>query len=185
MIIGSSAVNRTSMTMETSSECKNGVSLNLVGRYLAFALGEESCGVAVRSVREIIGLTGIASGPEPRSCPHGMINLRGKVIPILDLRIRFQPERVETTERTCVIVTQVKSAGGSNSLMGIIVDAVEEVISVAAVDLEEACETRSKLPAHYLLGTVRVNGKTNLLLDLGRLVKEATPVTGEQTVEAA
>lgn len=182
MIIGSSAVNRTSMAMETSSEGKDGVSPNLVGRYLAFVLGEETYGVAVRSVREIIGMTAVTSVPKQPSRLHGVINLRGKVIPILDLRIRFQPERVETTERTCIIVTQIKSTCGSNSLMGIIVDAVEEVISVAAVDLEEACVTRTKFPTHYLLGAMRSNGKINLLLDLGRLAKEATLMTGEPTV---
>src|SRR6187401_897694 len=108
------------------------------GRYLTFRLGQESYGFQVLGVREIIRLCPITPVPRMPDYVKGVINLRGKVIPILDLRLKFRLARVEMTERTCIIVVQVNTTAGARMLMGLIVDAVEEVLNIAAGDIEEA-----------------------------------------------
>ena len=106
------------------------------GRYLTFTLGEESYGLPVLKVREIIRLCPITS--VPRMPPHvkGVINLRGKVIPVIDLRLKFGLPSIDYTQRTCIIVVQVKT-GSTSILMGIVVDEVSEVLTLTAGDIED------------------------------------------------
>jgi purine-binding chemotaxis protein CheW len=106
------------------------------GKYLVFHLGEEEFGIQVQNVREIMGVQDITKVPQTPDHVKGVINLRGKVIPVIDLRLKFTMPAVEYTHRTCIIVVQVSGARGP-VLMGIVVDGVAEVVNVAGVDVED------------------------------------------------
>ena len=153
-------------TVETIGE----TSRKLAAKYLTFVLGQESYGIAVLTIREIIRMTDITSVPQMPDYVKGVINLRGKVIPILDLRLKFRLARVEMTERTCIIVVQVNTTAGARMLMGLIVDAVEEVLNIAAGDIEEAPDFGTKLETDYILGMAKIKGKVKTLLDIDRVV---------------
>src|SRR5689334_2680547 len=99
------------------------------GKYLVFELGREEFGIRVLKVREIMGIQDITAVPHTPPHVKGVINLRGKVIPVVDLRLKFGLPEQEYTPRTCIIVVQVRSDAGS-MLMGIVVDGVAEVLNL-------------------------------------------------------
>jgi purine-binding chemotaxis protein CheW len=142
----------------------------LAGKYLTFVLGQESYGIPVLTIREIIRMTDITSVPQMPDYIKGVINLRGKVIPIVDLRLKFRLARVESTERTCIIVVQVSTPSGAHVLMGLIVDAVEEVLNVAAGDIERAPDFGARLEADYIVGMAKIRGTVKTLLDINCVI---------------
>src|ERR1700694_2125886 len=106
------------------------------GKYLTFLLGREQSSIRVLKVREIMGIQDITAVPQTPVYVKGVINLRGKVIPVVDLRLKFSLPEVEYTQRTCIIVVQVQS-GSVSLLTGIVVDEVSEVLNLAAGDIED------------------------------------------------
>ena len=106
------------------------------GKYLTFVIGKEEFGVAVLKVREIMGIQDITAVPQTPPYLKGVINLRGKVIPVIDLRLKFGLPSIDYTQRTCIIVVQVKT-GNTSILMGIVVDEVSEVLTMAPGDIED------------------------------------------------
>ncbi len=149
------------------------------GKYLTFTLGNESYGIVVLKVREIIRVPDITSVPQMPEYVKGVINLRGKVIPVADLRIKFQLHNIKDTERTCVVVVQVQLASGAQPLIGLIVDAVEEVVNIPSSDIEPTPDFGSNLDTHYILGMAKVKGTVKTLLDLDRVVSaESLTVAG-------
>jgi len=162
-------------SVETTSETGR----KLAAKYLTFVLGRESYGIAVLAIREIIRMTDITSVPQMPAYVKGVINLRGKVIPILDLRLKFRLARVEMTERTCIIVVQVKTTAGARMLMGLIVDAVEEVLNIAAGDIEQAPDFGARLETDYILGMAKIKGRVKTLLDMDRVVNAEALVLPE------
>ena len=106
------------------------------GKYLTFSLAEEEYGIGILKVKEIIGMMAITTMPQAPSYVKGVINLRGKVIPVVDLRLKFGLEEMEYTDRTCIIVVEIKT-NTDNVLIGIVVDAVSEVLNVKAADIED------------------------------------------------
>ena len=144
------------------------------GKYLTFALGNESYGIQVLKIREIIRFLDITAVPRMPSYVKGVINLRGKVIPVLDLRLRFDMAEAETTERTCIVVVQVNSSAGAKMLAGLIVDAVEEVLTIPATDIEDPPDFGSSLSVEYLLGMAKVKGGVKTLLDIDRVLAGQT-----------
>jgi purine-binding chemotaxis protein CheW len=149
---------------------------SLAGKYLTFRLGEESYGIAVLKIREIIKLTAITAVPQMPSYVKGVINLRGKIIPVVDLRAKFGLPPAATTERTCIVVVQVALAGHSKTLMGLIVDGVEEVAQIPAPDIEETPDFGASLDTTYILGMAKVKGAVKSLLDIDKVI-------GAETVE--
>lgn len=139
------------------------------GRYLTFRLGRESYGFPVLGVREIILLCPIT--PVPRMPDHvkGVINLRGKVIPILDLRAKFQLPAGSCGERACIIVVQVGAPPAPALLMGAIVDAVEEVVEVSGTELEPAPDFGGSPHTDYILGMATTQGGVKTMLDLDKV----------------
>ena len=121
------------------------------GRFLTFSLGDESDGLPVLNVREIIRLCHIT--PVPRMPAHvkGVINLRGTVIAVLDLRAKFQLTPKDYGERTCIIVVQVATSSGDSTLMGAVVDAVEEVVQLGAADIEATPDFGGAPETQYIL----------------------------------
>jgi len=139
------------------------------GKYLTFQLAGEEFGIRVLKVREIMGVQDITA--VPRTPPHikGVINLRGKVVPVIDLRLKFGIPAAEYTVRTCIIVMEVDS-DGSPAPMGIVVDGVSEVLSLSDAEIEDTPDFGEKLEARYLLGMAKVKSKVKILLDIDRIL---------------
>lgn len=148
------------------------------GKYLTFTLGHESYGIAVLKVREIIRLTDITPVPQMPAYVKGVLNLRGKVIPIVDLRLKFRLASPQDTERTCIIVVQVALRAGASALMGVIVDGVEEVAHITAADVEPTPDFGATLDTAYILGMAKLKGAVKSLLDIDRLL-QAESVTAQ------
>lgn len=147
----------------------------LAGKYLTFHVQEESYGIAVLKVREIIRLTDITSVPQMPAHVRGVINLRGKIIPVMDLRLRFGYGETPHTERTCIVVVLVKLPAGVNGQMGLIVDGVDEVIQVTAPDLEETPDFGANISTGLILGMAKIKGEVKALLDIDRVLAAETP----------
>ena len=139
-------------------------------KYLTFVLGHESYGVSVLKVREIIRMLNITPVPKMPDYLKGVINLRGKVIPVIDLRMRFKLAVIETTERTCIIVMQIEHDSGIVSQVGLIVDAVEEVVNIPVADVEETPDFGNKLKTDYITGMAKVKGSVKTLLNIDKVV---------------
>lgn len=144
----------------------------LVGKYLTFKLGEEVYGLEILKVQEIIGLMSITNVPQTPDYVRGVINLRGKVIPVVGLRNKFGLDAVEDTERTCIIVVQV--AGGNGTVtMGILVDEVSEVVDVARDQLEPAPSFGSSIHTDFILAMGKIGEHVVILLDIDRVLTQA------------
>lgn len=140
-----------------------------IGKYLAFEVNGETCCIPVLQVREIIGLQDITFVPQTPAFVRGVTNLRGKVIPIVDLRRRFNLPPAADTPRTCIIVVQV-AVEGHRTLMGIVVDTVAEVLSIGPADIEDTPMFGQGVSTPYLLGMANIKGQVKLLLDIDKLL---------------
>ena len=145
----------------------------LAGKYLTVVLDNEAYGIAVLKVREIIRLQKITPVPQMPGFVKGVINLRGRVIPVVDLRVKFGL-KAEFTERTCIVVVQVKLAAEQTVQMGLIVDSVEEVVNLNSNEIEPTPEFGARVDTSYLLGMAKVKGQVKTLLDLDRVVAPET-----------
>ena len=143
------------------------------GKYLTVVLDSEAYGIAVLKVREIIRMQKITPVPQMPEFVKGVINLRGRVIPVVDLRVKFGL-KAEFAERTCIVVVQVRPASGQPVQMGLIVDSVEEVVHVPAEEIEPTPEFGTAVDTTYLLGMAKVKGQVKTLLDIDRVVAPET-----------
>ena len=133
----------------TQAEQANKALLDKEGKYLTFALGPEEYGLEILKVREIIGYMEITAVPQTPSHVRGVINLRGQVIPVIDLRTKFGMDTAEITEETCIIVVEI-SQGGRKFDTGIVVDHVQEVLDIAGGDIEEAPQFGSSVNTDFI-----------------------------------
>ncbi|MHB8829326.1 MAG: chemotaxis protein CheW [Syntrophales bacterium] len=140
---------------------------NREGKYLTFSLAGEEYGIGILKVKEIIGLMAITTIPRMPPYVKGVINLRGKVIPVIDLRLKFAMAEDDYTERTCVIVVEISGNAGP-ILIGIIVDSVSEVLNVKGADIEDTPVFGAKLDTEYILGMAKIGGSVKILLDIDR-----------------
>ncbi len=141
------------------------------GKYLTFCLDKEEYGLEILKVQEIIGLMSVTRVPGMPDFIRGVINLRGKVIPVMELRLKFGMQEGETTEKTCVIVVQV-GRGDTQLIMGVIVDEVSEVLDIAAEQIEPPPSFGGNLKTDFLLGMGKVNQKVVMLLDIDRVLSQ-------------
>lgn len=148
----------------------NSAAQKLAGKHLTFVLGREHYGVPVLKVREIIRLCDITPVPQMPDYIKGVLNLRGKIIPVADLRVKFRLASTENTDLTCIVVVQVALADKTTTLMGLIVDAVEEVVNLAASDIEPTPDFGGTVEADYILGMAKVKGQVKALLDIDRVI---------------
>lgn len=139
----------------------NQIELAKAGKYLTFALGHEEYGLGILDVREIIGLMDITSVPKVPDYVKGVINLRGKVIPVIDLRLKFLLPKVDYTNETCIIVLNVGS-----TLMGIVVDRVCEVLDIMQDNIEPPPSFEKNADAGFITGMGKVGDKIKILLDI-------------------
>jgi purine-binding chemotaxis protein CheW len=139
------------------------------GKYLTFSLAGEEYGIGILKVKEIIGMMAITRMPQAPPDMRGVINLRGKVIPVVDLRLRFGLEEGQYTEKTCIIVVEV-ARGGSKQPIGIIVDSVSEVLNIRGGDIEETPDFGSRLDTRFILGLAKLGSGVKILLDIDRVL---------------
>lgn len=136
-----------------------------LSKYLTFTLGAEEYGLEILKVREIIGLMDITRVPRMPDFVRGVINLRGKVIPVIDLRQKFGMETQEDTQETCIIVVDL-----SSTMMGVVVDKVSEVLDIADEEIEETPDFGVKINTDFIQGVGKSKGKVVMLLDIGMVL---------------
>jgi purine-binding chemotaxis protein CheW len=135
------------------------------GKYLTFSLSNEEYGIGILKIKEIIGMMPITSVPRTPKYVRGVINLRGKVIPVIDLRIRFCMEEKDYNDRTCIVVVEIESHG-IDMVIGIVVDSVSEVLNIKSEEIEETPEFGTTLNTEYILGMATMEGGVKILLDI-------------------
>ena len=139
------------------------------GKYLTFMLANDDYGIGILKIKEIIGMMPVTPVPYTPDYVKGVINLRGKVIPVIDLRLRFGIDAIDYTERTCIIV--VETAGNSGTIqIGIVVDAVSEVLNIKGDDIEDTPTFGTELDLEYILGMAKMEGGVKILLDIDRVL---------------
>ena len=154
--------------MTHTTPCTKGTS----GKYLTFCIQGESYAIEAMKIREIIRLIDITAVPQMPAYIRGVINLRGKIIPIMDLRLRFGFESAQSTEQSCIVVVLVTLPDSGSTQMGLVVDAVEEVVNIAASDIEETPEFGSEISTDYLLGLAKTKGGVKTLLNIDRVLAQ-------------
>ncbi len=155
--------------MSTVQDVQTSKGSVLSGKYLTFALGAEEYGLPVLKVREIIKMMDITLVPQVPDHVKGVINLRGKVIPVVDLRLKFGFPSQDYTERTCIIVVEV-AMQASKVMMGIVVDAVSEELNIGPEEIEQTPEFGERVSTDYMKGIAKVKGTVKILLDLDRVL---------------
>lgn len=140
------------------------------GKYLTFGLGGEEYGLEILKVKEIIGIMNITVIPQTPAYVKGVINLRGKVIPVIDLRTKFAMEYLEYNERTCIIVVDIVNKSGNKVIMGIVVDSVSEVLNIKGEEIEDTPTFGFRLNTDYILGMAKVKGAVKILLDIDKVL---------------
>jgi purine-binding chemotaxis protein CheW len=135
------------------------------GKYLTFHLGKEEFGIQVKHVREIMGVQDITAVPGTPPHLKGVINLRGKIIPVVDLRLKFNFPAIPFTETTCIVVVQVAQEG-DQAMIGLIVDGVSEVLTLAAGDVEDAPDFGDGNETPFVLGIAKFKGSVKILLKI-------------------
>lgn len=166
--------------MTTANETKLNYELEDTqhGRYLTFALGDENYSIEIRYVTEIIGLQPISSLPEAPDYIKGIVNLRGKIIPVIDVRLRFKKEQVEYTDRTCIIVVDTGELS-----VGLIVDMVSEVITISDDNVVPPPDTKTGIQNRYIYGFGKFDDKVFLLLDCREFITNDEISVLENTIE--
>jgi len=144
------------------------------GKYLTFNLADEEYGLEILKVREIIGIMDITAVPQMPPHVKGVINLRGKVIPVVDLRLKFDMESAEYTDATCVIVVDV------GTLMGIIVDTVQEVLDIDDTEIDPPPPLGASVDTSFILGMGKVKDAVKILLDIDKVLTEEKELATEE-----
>ncbi len=139
------------------------------GKYLTFMLGDEEYGLEILRVREIIGLMSITEVPRTPPYVRGVINLRGKIIPVVDLRVKFGMETVDVTEETCIIVVDI-ILNEEQIEMGILVDKVSEVLDIESEDIEDAPAFGTGFDSGFILGMAKVKESVKILLNISSVL---------------
>jgi purine-binding chemotaxis protein CheW len=140
------------------------------GKYLTFTLDKEEYGIGILKIKEIIGMMPITPVPQTSEYVKGVINLRGKVIPIIDLRLRFGMDKAGYTERTCIVVVEAEADSGM-TLIGIVVDSVSEVLNIRAELIEDPPTLGSDLSTGYILGMAKTEGSLKILLEIDKVLQ--------------
>ena len=146
------------------------VTANREGKYLTFTLADEEYGIGILKIKEIIGMMQITTVPQTPEFVKGVINLRGKVIPVIDLRLRFGMESIDYTDRTCIIVVEIQGIIQTVQI-GIVVDSVSEVLNIKGEEVEDTPTFGTKLNTDYILGMAKMEGGVKILLDIDRVLK--------------
>jgi len=139
------------------------------GKYLTFSLSEEEYGIGILKVKEIIGMMKITPVPRTPGYVKGVINLRGRVIPVTDLRLKFGMDSTGYTDRTCIVVVDIGTRS-EHLHIGVVVDSVSEVINIKNSDIEDTPSFGTALSTEYILGMAKTAGSVKILLDIDRVL---------------
>jgi purine-binding chemotaxis protein CheW len=140
------------------------------GKYLSFTLADEEYGIGILKVKEIIGMMPITTVPQTPAYAKGVINLRGKVIPVVDLRMKFGMPELDYNDRTSIIVVEMTGLSDRDVQIGIVVDSVSEVINIKTEDIEDTPTFGTRLDMDYVLGMAKMEGGVKILLDIDRVL---------------
>ncbi|CCK81080.1 CheW3: chemotaxis protein CheW [Desulfobacula toluolica Tol2] len=151
------------------------------GKYLTFNLVEEEYGIGILKVKEIIGMMPITSVPRTPDFVKGVINLRGKVIPVIDLRLKFGMNSIPYSDRTCIIVVEVDS-NDMTVQIGIVVDSVSEVLNISEAEIEETPAFGTRLDTTYIMGMAKTQGGVKILLDIDHVLSNEELMGLKKTV---
>ncbi len=159
------------MTIHDASHHRNATPAGSAsgGKYLTFRLADEEFGLPIMKVQEIIGMMPVTRVPGLPPYVRGVINLRGRIHPTIDLRIKFGLPDTADTERTCIIVVEVSAERGQVN-MGVIVDAVAEVLDIADGEIDSTPEFGASVNTEFILGLAVVKGNVKMLLDIERIL---------------
>lgn len=138
-------------------------------QFLTFVLGSDAYAIGILSIKEIIEYTHMTEVPMMPSCIRGVINLRGAVVPVMDLQARFGQPTSAVTKRTCIVIVEVQSAD-SQHVMGVVVDAVNEVLDIDASDIEPPPTFGTQIRTDFISGMGKVRGKFVILLNVDRVL---------------
>ncbi len=155
----------------STSALKEPVPIKAAGKYLTFILGGNAYGLPILKVREIIRMQEITPIPRMPEYVRGVINLRGKIVPVIDLRMKFGLPNTTTTNRTCIVVTHVAMAS-TTKLMGLIVDALEEVFHITAEEMEPAPDFGKGVSTGYIQNMAKARGQVKALLNIDQLIQD-------------
>jgi len=149
-------------------------------KFLSFCLGSEHYGVEILRVREIIGLLAITPLPQTPSYVKGVMNLRGRIIPVIDLRLRFGLSASDATKETCVVVLEAANDDGSQTVMGAVVDSVREVQDIPPSAIEPPPEFGCEIPLKYILGMGKLKDRVVVLLEIAEVIgmRERAQIAG-------
>lgn len=143
------------------------------GKYLTFDLGNEEFGLEILTVREIIGYINVTPVPKTPAYVKGVINLRGQVIPVVDLRLKFSMEENEVTDQTCIIVVEtIQDKAEVN--VGLVVDQVQEVLDIDGEDIDPSPQFDSSVDTGFILGIAKIGNSVKILLDIDKILKNDT-----------
>ena len=156
-------------SVKNTGEVSESIGERLAGKYLTFMLGEEEYGVEILKVQEIIRMQEITTLPRTPDFIRGIINLRGRLIPVIDLRRKFGMEGKDDTDKTCIVVVQVGEGDGTIT-MGITIDDVREVRDLLPEEIEEAPSFGTAVDIAFIIGIAKVDGRVKLLLDIGKVL---------------
>jgi purine-binding chemotaxis protein CheW len=151
----------------TKDEVANGKTR--AGKYLTFKLGSEEFGLEILKVQEIIQMQSITRVPRTPEFVRGVINLRGKVIPVVDLRLKFGMDAMEDTEKTCIVVVQIRNAS-SVVVMGTIIDEVREVLDIPEASIEDTPSFGTSIDTEFILGMGKIGQNVKILLDIDKVL---------------
>ncbi|MBQ5947354.1 chemotaxis protein CheW [Massilia sp. ST3] len=138
-------------------------------QYLTFMLGGETFAIGILAIKEIIEYGGVTEVPMMPACIRGVINLRGAVVPVMDLAVRFGRAPTAIGKRTCTVIVEIE-ADGEQQVVGVMVDAVNAVLEIAAADIEKAPSFGARIRTDFIAGMGKVNGKFVILLDVGNVL---------------
>jgi purine-binding chemotaxis protein CheW len=150
-------------------------------QYLTFMLAREQFAIGILAIKEIIEYHGVTEVPMMPPCVRGVINLRGAVVPVVDLQARFGRPSSEATKRTCIVIVETQ-AEGERQVMGLVVDAVNEVLDIAQADIEPPPAFGAHVRSDFLQGVGKVRGKFVLLLDVERAL-DIREMAGAEAVD--
>lgn len=153
--------------------------VNRGGKYLTFQLGSEQYGVGIATVKEIIGMVPVTGVPQSPPFVLGVVNLRGKVIPVVDLRRLFQLDTATHTERTCIIVVDQTAENGTVSRAGVVVDEVSEVLHINETSIEDAPELSQQASQHAIIGMAKEEKGVKILIDINKALQQSSRQTRE------
>ena len=157
------------MTIINEESGRTDTAKTIGGKHLTFKLDREEYGIEILKIKEIIGIMSITTVPQTPDYVKGIINLRGKIIPVVDLRMMFGMATLDYTERTCIVVVEIQRSSGA-VFVGLVVDEVSEVVNLKREDIEDSPEFSVALDTDYILGLAKTDGGVKILLDIERML---------------